>query len=180
MNKTLKRILMIVGILVLVLFAAFKYMQYKTKQTSPEETVNFKNDEISVKYSRPSKKGREIFGKLVPYGQVWRTGANEATTFDTKNNLTIGGKVLPAGHYTLWTIPGPETWTVIFNKKDYMWGVGGDGASREANADALQVMVPIQKTDSVVEQFSISFSESPMLSMILEWDNTKVVVPMMK
>lgn len=177
MNRTLKRILTIVGILAVALFIAFKFMQYNTKKASPEETVNFKNGEISVKYSSPSKKGRVIFGELVPYDQVWRTGANEATTFDTKKDLTIGGKVLPAGHYTLWTIPGKENWTVIFNKKDYMWGVGGDGASREAASDVLQVVVPVQSTDTVVEKFQISFSSTPAESMILAWDNTKVVVP---
>ncbi len=180
MSKTLKRILIIIGLLLVVLFIAFKFMQYNTKKASPEETVNYKNDEISVKYSRPFKKGREIFGKLIPYDQVWRTGANEATTFDSKIDLTIGGKVLPAGHYTLWTIPGKESWTVIFNKKDYMWGVGSNGASREADSDALQVVVPVQATDAVVEQFDISFTDSPMFSMVLAWDNVKVVVPMMK
>lgn len=179
MNKTLKRILTIIGILAVVLFIAFKFMQYNTKKASPEETVNYKNGEISIKYSRPSKKGREIFGALVPYGQVWRTGANEATTFDTKKDLTIGGKVLPAGHYTLWTIPEKDSWTVIFNKKDYMWGVGSDGASREADGDVLQVVVPVQSTDGLVEKFEISFSETPAFALVLAWDKTKVVVPIM-
>ncbi len=181
MNKTLKRILIIVGLLAVVLFIAFKFLQYNTKKASPEATVIYTNGaNISVKYCKPFKKGREIFGKLIPYDQVWRTGANEATTFDSDKDLTIGGKVLPAGHYTLWTIPGKESWTVIFNKKDYMWGVGGDGASREAGSDALQVVVPVQATDALMEQFDISFTDNPMLSMVLAWDNTKVVVPMMK
>ncbi|MES2796489.1 MAG: DUF2911 domain-containing protein [Bacteroidota bacterium] len=181
MNKTLKKILIGVGILVVVLFIAFKFMQYNTKKASPEATATYSNGvNITVKYCKPSKRGREIFGKLEPFGKVWRTGANEATTFDTDNDLTIGDKVLPAGHYTLWTIPEKESWTVIFNKKDYMWGVNQDGASREADSDALQVVVPVEKTETSVEQFDISFVDSPMMAMVLAWDTTKIVVPIMK
>jgi hypothetical protein len=94
MNKILKWAGIVVGILAVVLFIAFKFLQSNTKKASPEATAEFKKDgtEISVFYCRPSKKGRVIFGGLEPYGKVWRTGANEATTFTTNKDLAIGGK----------------------------------------------------------------------------------------
>jgi hypothetical protein len=77
---------------------------------------------VQVDYSRPYKKRREIFGKLLPYGQVWRTGANEATIFDVKQDIKIGDKSLKAGKYTLWTIPNADKWTVILNSETGQWG----------------------------------------------------------
>jgi Protein of unknown function (DUF2911) len=182
MNKILKRILIIVGILVVALFIAFKFMQMNTKKASPEATVNYAENglNLTVFYNKPSKKGREIFGGIVPYGQVWRTGANEATTFTSNKDLTIGGKVLPAGKYTLWTIPEKDSWTVIFNNKQYMWGVNQNGASREADGDVINVVVPVQKMENSMEQFDISIVDKPMLSLVLAWDKTKVSVPMMQ
>lgn len=181
MNKFLKKTLIALGVLGFVLFGAYKFLQNQTKKASPEATVEYKNGaNISVFYCRPSKKGREIFGgKIVPFGKVWRTGANEATTFTTDKNLTIGGKVLPAGKYTLWTIPEKDSWTVIFNKKQYDWGVSFGGVpSREEAEDALQVVVPVEGTENVQEQFEISVLDQPALSLIFAWDKTKVVVPM--
>ena len=179
MNKILKRTAIVIGVLAVVLFAAFKYFSAKTKEASPEATVAYKKDgtEISVFYCQPAKKGREIFGKLVPFGEVWRTGANEATTFTTNKDLSIGGKTLPAGKYTLWTIPEKDQWTVIFNGKQYDWGVSfGAKASREAEADVLQIKVPTATLGSVQERFNISFDQTTP-ALVLAWDMTKVVVP---
>lgn len=179
MKKTLKWVGIVVGVLAVVLFIAFKFLQANTKKASPEATVEYKKDgtEISVFYCRPSKKGRTIFGDLVPYGEVWRTGANEATTFTTNKDLTISGKTLPAGKYTLWTIPQKDKWSVIFNSKMYDWGVSFGGvASREAAADVLQVEVPVEALGAVQEQFQISFDEATP-AMVLAWDKTKVTVP---
>ena len=180
MKKFLKWTAIVVGILVVVLFVAFQILQSTTKKASPEATVDYKKDglEVSVFYCQPSKKGREIFGGLVPYDKVWRTGANEATTFETNQALTIGGKTLPAGKYTLWTIPGTTEWTVIFNSKMYDWGVSwGAEASREAEADVLEVKVPAETLPSVVEKFTITV-EDPTPSLVLAWDKTKVSVPL--
>ena len=96
------------------------------KRLSPKDTVEFKlNDlELEVFYNRPSKRERDIFGALVAYNKIWRTGANEATTFETNKPLKIGDDYLVAGKYTLWTIPNEKEWTVIFNSKQYPWGVG--------------------------------------------------------
>ncbi len=180
MKKVLKWTAIVVGVLVVGLFIAFKVLQANTKKASPEATASYKSNgtAVAVAYCRPSKKGREIFGGLVPYGKVWRTGANEATTFTTNQDLSIGGKPLPAGEYTLWTIPEKESWTVIFNKKQYSWGVNFDQqASREAAEDALQVQVPVEPTDEPLEQFLISFDETTP-AMVLAWDRTKVSVPL--
>ena len=180
MKKFFKWTAIVVAVLAVVLFIAFKFLQYNTKKNSPEATVEYKKDgtELSVFYCRPSKKGREIFGGLLPYGKIWRTGANEATTFTTNQALSIGGKTLPAGTYTLWTIPGPSEWTVIFNSKMYGWGVNFNSeASREPEADVLQVTVPVETLAESIEMFTISFSE-PTPSLVLAWDKTKVSVPL--
>ncbi len=176
------KILKWVAIVTVVLFAAFKFMQYRTKQASPETSVTLKKDalEIEIEYSQPSKKGRDIFGTLIPYGKVWRTGANEATTFETNEDLKIGGATLPKGEYTLWTIPEANQWTVIFNKGEYMWGVGNGGvASRDAALDVAQVVVPVQALTESIEKFTISLdAANGPASMNLAWDKTKITVPL--
>lgn len=155
-------------------------MQAQTKKASPEGTAEYvKNGkQISVFYCRPSVRGRVIFDSLVPYGQVWRTGANEATTFTTGTAITIGDKPLPAGTYTLWTIPGKDTWSIILNSKQYGWGVSFGGVpSREPEADVLTVTVPSEKLNDKIEMFTISFEDSTDLKMVLAWDKTRVAVP---
>lgn len=182
MNKLLKRILIGVAALAVLLFVAFKFLQYRTKKASPEATVELKKDglEISVFYCQPSKKGREIFGTLLPYGKVWRTGANEATTFTTNKDIMFGGKPVPAGKYTLWTIPEANHWTVILNSKQYDWGVSMKSeASREAAFDVAQVQVPVETTATSSEMFNISFDETtPPAKLVLAWDKTKISVPL--
>ncbi len=179
MNKYLKRGLIIVAALGILLYAAYLFMVAQTKKHSPEETVTYNTNgyNLEVFYNRPYKKDRVIFGRLVPYGQVWRTGANEATTFETSTDLTIGGKSLKAGKYTLWTIPEADSWTVIFNSKQYSWGVNRNGVTREAEHDALQVQVPVETLSNVVEQFTITLEDQgskPVLALM--WDETRVRV----
>ncbi len=132
-----------------------------------------------MNYSRPSKNGRGIFGELVPYGRVWRTGANEATTFSTNQALNIAGKTLPAGKYTLWTIPNADNWQVIFNKRMYSWSINMEGeASRDPADDALEVTAPVEQTSKVVEQFTINVVDSAVPTLEFVWDRTKVSVPL--
>lgn len=181
MKKFFKWFAIIALSLVVILFIAFRVMVHNTKRSSPEATVSYDKNglKMEVFYCRPSKKGREIFGGLVPYGKVWRTGANEATTFETNQPLVIGGKTLPAGKYTLWTIPNSESWEVIFNSKQYDWGINWDGeALREPALDVLTVNVPVQITTSGQELFTISFSENPAPALELAWDKTRVSVPL--
>ena len=125
----------------------------------------------------PTKKNRAVFSTLVPYGEVWRTGANEATVFTTSQALRIDGQPLPTGTYTLWTIPTARQWTVLFNEKGYDWGLNFDGTSpHDPSADVVSVDVPVQAPAAPVEQFTIRFVDNP-LAMVLEWDDARVSVP---
>ena len=160
------------------------YIIYKnnTKSFSPEDTVELSSGDLQLEvfYNRPYKKDREIFGGLVPYNEVWRTGANEATTFFTSKDILVDGSLLPAGTYTLWTIPGPESWKVIFNAEMYPWGITADKLpSRIAEYDVLTIEVPVRNLKNPVEQFTIYFEEKQgLINFHLIWDNTLIRVPL--
>lgn len=173
----LKKILISLAVLALILFIGFQFMSSNTKKASPEvkQSYSVGTAKVDLFYCQPSKKGREIFGKLVPYGQVWRTGANEPTTFETDKNLMIEGKKLLAGKYSLWTIPQKDSWTVIFNKEIPSWGVDfGSKALRNDKEDVLQVVVPVETLTSPQEKLSIEVQAN---SLIISWDTSKVIVP---
>lgn len=178
MKKALKWIIIIVVSLAAILFVSLRVLVYQTKSHSPEEIITFteSGSDLSVYYNRPYKKGRKIFGNLVPFDEVWRTGANEASTFYTAKDLKIGDSSLPKGTYSLWTIPGEKEWTIIFNSKEYGWGVRmKDGKpSREPEFDVLKVKVDSEPLKNEVEQFTIRFEEKPLLKLIMEWDSTRV------
>ena len=183
MNVFLKRTLIVLFLLAAGLFAyAYFVGDVFSKRLSPKDTVEFKlNDlKLEVFYNRPYKKGREIFGALVPFDEVWRTGANEATTFITNQNLMIDSTFVPAGEYTLWTIPRDSVWDVIFNTKQYPWGVDEQmRPMRERQFDFMDIEEPVQKLDKSVEQFTIAFDNTTDdLKMTLVWDKTKIEVPM--
>src|SRR6516162_6269698 len=109
--------------LVLLLFATVSFAQKDRPSPPASATCNFADGKsIKVNYSSPRAKGRKIYGGLVPYGEVWRTGANEATTFVTDANLSLGGKDVPAGSYTMFTVPGEGKWSLIISKKTGEWG----------------------------------------------------------
>lgn len=176
--KTLKWIVIILISLIVLLFAAFQVLQYQTKKASPEKTATYRYEDtkITVFYCSPAKKGREIFGELVPYEEVWRTGANEATTFTCNTAFLFGDTRLEAGTYSLWTIPGPADWTVILNSKQYSWGVNWDEkALREPEYDVAVVNAPVQELEEPVERLNINFEYN--VNLIIEWDRTKVSVP---
>lgn len=185
--KLLKR----VGIIVVVLgalfyFAGMPFLKNQTKKHSPQKTTTYtyKGAELSVNYSSPSKKGRVIFGKLIPYGEVWRTGANEPTTFSNSSEIKIIDKSLPAGKYSLWTIPGEESWKVIFNEEIPEWGVtifsGGKETTRNLDKDILQIEVPVRELIEPVESFTLMFEDNQQLYLGLSWDRTKINIPINK
>ncbi|WOD43998.1 DUF2911 domain-containing protein [Hwangdonia lutea] len=178
MNTFLKRVLILLSIIALGLFA----YTFITQRPSPKDSVKFElNDlELKVVYNRPSKRNREIFGALVPYNQVWRTGANEATTFETNKNLEVAGIPLATGKYTLWTVPKDSVWTVIFNSKQYPWGVTNEMKPYwDPNYDVLNVDIPVTKLDTTVEQFTIAFDNSTdNLFLTMAWDDVKIAVPL--
>ena len=173
----------LIGIAAIAAIVAFiGFMQLKnTKSFSPEEEVEFQQGDLTIKvfYNRPSKKEREIFGGLVPYDQVWRTGANEATTFETSKDLMIEGQTLKAGKYSLWTIPRETTWTIIFNSEHGQWGLNSKGeANRNPEMDVLTVDVHAVKQEQEFEQFTIAFEKTGEdAEMVLIWDTTLVSVP---
>lgn len=182
--KFLKWILIALTVLgLLFYFVGWPYMKEQTKKNSPEKTVTYTKNgyDLSVTYSSPSKKGRVIFGQLVPYDTVWRTGANEPTTFTTASDVRIFDKVLPAATYSLWTKPGKETWAVMFNSAIPDWGVTilsrGKETTRIPAKDVLAIEVPVEKTDEVIENFTIGFMYQDQLYMNLSWDRTMVKIP---
>jgi len=179
--KVLKWVIISVVSSAILLFAAFKYLQHNTKKMSPEATVSYVqgHHDVSIFYNRPSVRGRVIFGDLIPYGEVWRTGANEATTFTTKTDLEIQGQKLPAGKYSLWTIPGAEEWEIIFNSEDYPWGVNFKSkASRMAEFDVLSAKIYSEKMPTIIEQFTISLVKTTEgFEMQLAWENQLVRLP---
>jgi Protein of unknown function (DUF2911) len=127
---------------------------------------------IHIAYSSPRTKGRKVFGGLVPYGEPWRTGANEATTFVNDADVTIGGKAVPAGNYTLFTVPNQDKWTLIISKKTGEWGIPYPEGSDFGRYD-----MTVSKTSAPVENFTISFHEMGTgCHMYLDWENTRATV----
>lgn len=185
MSKLKKRLIWfvgsLVGIVLIFLFVLWPIMKKQTKKHSPEQHITHTQGDLELKafYSSPSKKGRVIFGELVPYGEVWRTGANEPTTITTNKDLMIDGQELKAGTYSLWTIPGEETWQVFFNSKMYNWGVKitDQKAARNPDYDVVTVESKVVPNITVIESLTISFAETvdENIVMMLGWD--KVVIP---
>lgn len=130
---------------------------------------------IRVTYSRPQKNDREIFGKLVPFDKVWRTGANEATEIKFYKDVELAGKKVKAGSYSLFTLPGEKEWTIILNSDLDYWGA----YSYNEKHDVLRVTAPVSQMDSAVEAFTIQFENKgeKQAVMKLAWDKTVVDVP---
>lgn len=130
---------------------------------------------VRVTYSRPAKNGREVFVKLAPYNEVWRTGANESAEIKFYRDVTIQGNAVKAGTYSLFTIPNATEWTIIINTDLDFWGA----YSYEKSHDVLRVNVPVKKSDEVIENFSIKFRKGKdnETIMMMGWDTTIVEVP---
>ncbi len=181
----MKKFIIVAGVAVALLivlgFVAKFFVKQHDKSFSPEEEVTFTSEDLTIRvfYNRPYKKGRDIFGGLVPYDEVWRTGANEATTFENNKDILIDGRTLKKGKYSLWTIPGKESWNIIFNSEHGQWGIGSDGeANRNAAKDVLAIDVIAVQQERVFEQFTISFERvGEDAEMVLMWDKTLVAMP---
>ncbi len=154
--------------------------QDKSKRPSPPETATCDlagGKVIKVDYSSPRMKGRKIFGGLVPNGLVWRAGANEATALHTDVNLSVGGKAVPTGDYTIFVIPNPDKWTLIISKKTGEWGTDYPG---EAN-DLARVDMKVTPLAAPMENFTISFAkEGSGCTMHMEWENTRASIEFVK
>jgi hypothetical protein len=128
---------------------------------------------IKTDYSSPRMKGRKIYGGLVPYGEVWRTGANEATTFVTSADVEVGGKAVPAGSYTIFTVPAAGKWTLIINKKTGEWGIPYKYESDEL----ARVDMNVSKLDAPVENLTIAYDKSKAGCVLrIDWETTRAAV----
>lgn len=127
-----------------------------------------------VIYSRPQKRDREVFGKLVPYGQVWRTGANEATELTLYKDMKVGNTTINAGTYTVYTIPEQNEWTVILNNRVHTWGAY-EYTDKE---DQVRINVPVRKSPTTIEAFSMAFvPQEEGANLLMGWDDQYVEIP---
>jgi Protein of unknown function (DUF2911) len=174
-ESMLKRTVLIAAI-ALMYTALAAAQQDKSQRPSPSAQAQCKfadGKTITVDYSSPRMKGRKIFGGLVPYGEVWRTGANEATTFVTTADLTVWGKDVPAGSYTIFTAPLPDNWALIINKHTGEWGIPYNYVSEEL----FRVPMSVSSTPDLVENFTISFeSAGKACTLQMSWEKTQASI----
>jgi hypothetical protein len=156
----------------LILLSKTIYAQIKTPAASPTATVSqgVGLTKVTIDYSRPSVKGRKIFGDLVPYGKVWRTGANRITTIKLDDDMHINGAPVKAGNYGLYTIPGESAWVIIINKDDKQWG----SYEYDVNKDVIRFSIQPLRIEPMVEQMEIRFEEFTLTSAMIaiNWEST--------
>jgi hypothetical protein len=143
---------------------------------SPRDTVaaTVGGADVWVQYGRPLRRGREIFGQVVPWNAVWRLGANAATHFHTSGDLRVGGADVPAGTYTLWALPSPAGWQLIVNRQTGQWGTDYDAAQ-----DLVRVAMRVETLPQPVEQMTIAIEpEGAGAVLRVEWDRTRASVPL--
>jgi hypothetical protein len=169
LNPKNEHIMKRITLLMMATFATVFSAVAQDKPLSPSATVEGKIGAANVKivYCQPSARGRKMLGDKEPYGQVWRTGANEATTIEFDKPVKLEGKDVPAGKYSLFTIPGENEWTIILNKEAKQWGA----YKYNEKDDLLRVKVKPTKTPSFVETFNIALGKDEVQ---LKWENTAV------
>jgi hypothetical protein len=165
-----------VGLMLVILVAATAAQQDKSQRPSPPGTAEctIKGKKVTISYSRPSLRGRKM-ETLTPSGKVWRTGANEATALTTEIDLNIGGAKVPAGSYTLYSVPSQEgPWKLIINKQTGQWGTVYHEDQDLARVDMKKSALAVP-----VEQFTISFDKTgpDSADLVMEWENTRLSVP---
>jgi hypothetical protein len=181
MNKGKKIIISVLALVVLVAAALF-YLDYRNRTLSPpgSETLTSGGMTVNVTYSRPSVRGRVIFGSeaqnaLQPYGQYWRLGANESTELTVNRDFTFNGSPMKAGTYRMYAIPGAESFEVRLNSELDKWGA----MEPDYDLDVLKTSVPVEKLASPVEQYTISLAPAGEgINMIFEWSDVRFVVPL--
>jgi len=161
-----------------LLFSLTAFAQEAVKpRPSPLAIVNarYKDTYLKITYSQPSKRDREVFGQLVPFNQVWRTGANEATEITITRDVKVNGADLKAGNYSIFTIPEKDKWTIIFNSDLGLWGA----YNYNTKMDVLKFDVPVVSlTDVVYESFTIIIDQkNDKADLLIAWDTTKVIIP---
>ena len=163
----------------LMVLAAFSLTAYSQNAASPAASVSAKiasGANITISYSSPGVKGRQIWGGLVPYDKVWRAGANKATIVETDKDIEVGGKTIPAGKYSLYAIPREGNWTIILNSATGQWGINRDGSTTEDPAkDVVRVDVKPEKASEFAERLTYAVEPN---GISLTWENLKVTLPM--
>lgn len=153
------------------------FAQVKMPAPSPTQTIkqDFGLGNIEIIYSRPSAKGRTVFGDLVPNGKIWRTGANEATKIKFSDAVEIGGKKIDSGTYVLYSLPNEESWEIILNKGITNWGVDG----YNENKDVIRFKIVPEKSKSNIETFTMQFEDIKAEScrLQLSWGNKIISIP---
>jgi hypothetical protein len=169
-TKQMKKFFGVLSLFIAVFAVTACGQNDKSKRPSPGMSMktNVGAANISISYGAPSVKGREIWGKLVPYDQVWRTGANEATIFETDADIKVEGQSLPKGKYGLFTIPGKEEWVIIFNKKADQWGA----YSYKQDDDVLRVKVRPATASAMNEQLKFEAKADGTISIL--WEKMEV------
>ncbi len=166
----------VLSALLTILFTATALAQTGKSRPSPAASATCDlggGKTIKTDYSSPRMKGRKIYGGLVPFGEVWRTGANDATTFVASADVVVGGKSVPAGSYTIFTVPAADKWTLIINKKTGEWGIPYKYESDEL----VRVDMKISKLPSPVEDFTIAYDKSGAgCTLRMDWETTRASV----
>jgi hypothetical protein len=161
---------------VIVAVIVVRARQDKSKRPSLPATAKCElasGKSVTIGYSSPRMKGRKIYGDLVPFGQVWRAGANEATTFVTSGDLVVGGKTVSAGSYTIFTIPAADKWTLIINKKTGEWGI----PYKYENDELARVDMNVSKLPAPVENFTVAYDKSGSgCTLQMDWETTRASV----
>ena len=152
------------------------YSQIKTPQPSPTATITQKVgvSNVVVEYSRPGVKGRKIFGELVPFGKIWRTGANKATKITFEDDCIFGGIDVQSGSYSLFTIPGKGEWKILLNKETELWGSG----KYDKEKQVCSINIDVKQTEDFTESFTIDFGNFNGFSTVMnmKWENTKISI----
>jgi hypothetical protein len=176
-----KKIFIVLAVIIVLLAAAAFYLNYRNRTLSPEGTATVTSGDltVSVNYSRPSARGRLIFGReednaLQPYGKYWRLGANESTEVTFSKDVLFVDKPVKAGTYRMYAVPGAETFEIGLNTELGKWGYSEPDYSK----DILRTKIPVEKLTSPVEQYTITLQpQDDGVSMIFEWSDTRFVIP---
>jgi hypothetical protein len=171
-----KRIAFCTLLLISIAVLTAAAQQDKSKRPSPPAQTDCalaNGTKIHVDYSSPRMNGRQIYGGLVPYGEVWRAGANEATTFVISGDVSVAGKSVPAGKYTIFVVPAADKWTLIVNKKTGEWGIPYKYESDEL----VRADMTVSKLNSPVEDFTIGFDHAGgTCTLHMDWETTRASI----
>lgn len=175
-----KKVLLVIAVIVLLLAAAAFYLNYRNRNLSPPGNVSLSNGDLSVSvtYSRPSVRGRTIFGQgddaLQPYGQYWRLGANESTEITFSKDVLFNGVNVAKGTYRMYAIPGESSFDIGLNTAIGKWGY----SEPNYELDVLKTKVPVQKTSSITEQHTIRLAQTDSgIDVIIEWADVRLTIP---